>query len=76
MSGGSAAAFDDARAGEQRLLVQRPFACPAAGEVVQRVMAGGQRPGRSGGLLNGDGAAPRFSMVADRARIPLSGSIA
>ena len=41
VAGGAAAALDDARAGMQRLLGQRPLACPAAGEVIQRVVACG-----------------------------------
>ena len=54
MAGGSAAAFDDARAGMQRLLVQGPLARPAAGQIVQRVVGGRQGPGGGSGLLDGD----------------------
>ena len=55
MAGGTAAAFDNARAGMDGLLGEGPLARPAAGEVVECVAAGRQCPCGGSGLLDGDG---------------------
>ena len=53
VAGRAAAALEHARPPPQRLLVQRPLARPAAGQVAQRVVGRRQREGRRGRLLHG-----------------------
>ncbi len=57
----SAAALNHARPVAHLLLVQRPLARPAAGQIIQRVLRRRQRPRRGSRLLHGDGCRFRDS---------------